>query len=458
MRGSNPYPIGDSSCNKASKKKIENEQQLHIGMEITADKRIYNTKLFTPMNNINRPLGAMEKIFLLLDQISQVHFVIAAEIIGTKTIIEWRKALDALQARHPFLSVCIKNNGFDYPFFQHEDKTKIPLRVVEENGNYRWEKELEKELSMPFDSTQTPLVRAVLVQQGQKSIFIFSSHHAIGDGMSDLIIINDLLKSLSGQQLLPLAAPDSSDNLLGITNDYYERVDGVSSISDTLDQPVFIRRDEAMPFVERSQLSSEFTLRLSNRCKAEGTTIHGALCTAFVMAGKEIEKDWKNKPIRLVSPASSRKALNTNDSMAQYIVSKTIIYPEQTELAFWDMARFSKRELEGISSLESIKTSIEIASQLVFNAKDVMEISNLLQKGVAREIMLTNLGRLPYQTDFGTLKLEGIWGPLALSGYKGDQTIGVTTTNGSMRLVHVSRIPLKPLLRVAENILIAACK
>ncbi len=410
------------------------------------------------MKNINRPLGAMEKTFLLLDQISQVHFVIAAEIIGTKTISEWREALNALQRRHPLLSVYIKSNGFIHPSFQHKNGTEIPLRVVEENVNYRWEKELEKELSMPFDSTQAPLVRAVLVQQCQKSIFIFASHHSIGDGMSGLIVINDLLKSLSGQQLLPLEAPDSSDNLLGITNPYYERVDGGSSLSDTLkEQLVFVRREEAMPSVERSQLSSEFTLRLSNRCKAEGTTVHGALCAAFVMAGREIERDWKNIPIRLVSPASIRKTLGTNDNVAQYIVAKTIIYPEQTESAFWDLARFSKREIEGISSLESIETNIEIASQWVFNSKDVMEISNLLQKGFATEMMVTNLGRLSYQTDFGTLKLEGIWGPLALSGSKGDQTIGVTTTNGSMRLMHVSRIPLKSLLNVAENILIAAC-
>ncbi|MBD2524675.1 condensation domain-containing protein [Nostoc sp. FACHB-133] len=297
------------------------------------------------MKNINRSLGAMEKIFWLLDQASQVHFVIAAEIIGTKTISEWKEALNTLQHQHPFLSVYIKNNGFVYPCFQHENGTEIPLRVVEENVNYRWEEELEKELSMPFDSTQAPLVRAVLVQQGQKSIFIFASHHSIGDGMSGLIIINDLLKSLGGQQLLSLEAPDSSDNLLGITNHYYEKVDSGSFLLDSLkDQPVFIRREEVMPFIERLQLSSEFTLRLSNRCKAEDTTVHGALCAAFVMAGREIEKDWKNIPIRLVSPASIRKALGTNDNIAQYIVAKTIIYPEQTESAFWDMARFSKRE------------------------------------------------------------------------------------------------------------------
>jgi hypothetical protein len=56
-----------------------------------------NPQELTEMDSINRPLGAMEKIFLLLDQISQVHFVIAAEIIGTKTISEWREALNALQ-------------------------------------------------------------------------------------------------------------------------------------------------------------------------------------------------------------------------------------------------------------------------------------------------------------------------------------------------------------------------
>jgi hypothetical protein len=120
---------------------------------------------FSLMNTINRPLGAMEKLFWLLDQTSQVHFVIAAEIIGTRAIGSWREALDAVQLRHPFLCVSIDNNGFVHPSFHHENGTKIPLRVVEKDASNRWETELENELAMPFDSTQAPLVRAVLVQQ-----------------------------------------------------------------------------------------------------------------------------------------------------------------------------------------------------------------------------------------------------------------------------------------------------
>jgi hypothetical protein len=245
------------------------------------------------MNNsnqalVNRNLGAMEKIFWLLDQTSQVHFVIAAEIIGTKTIAQWREALSAVQERHLLLSVSIKNNGFVHPTFHHDNGAKIPLRIVEEKADYHWEQELEKELATPFDWTKAPLVRTVLVQE---SIFIFTSHHAIGDGMSGLIFIHDLLTALDGKQLLPLQTPFSSDTLLGITNQYDEIGGFGTALTDTIpDEPVFIRREELVPVVDRLQLSPEFTLHLYNHCKAQGTTVHGALCAAFVLAGRKINQ------------------------------------------------------------------------------------------------------------------------------------------------------------------------
>src|SRR5215470_5607446 len=55
-----------------------------------------------------RPLGSTEHLFWLLDQGSPMHFSLAAQIEGHATVGEWRAALDHVQRRHPFFSVCIE--------------------------------------------------------------------------------------------------------------------------------------------------------------------------------------------------------------------------------------------------------------------------------------------------------------------------------------------------------------
>jgi hypothetical protein len=397
----------------------------------------------------------MEKLFWLLDETSQVHFVIAAEVTGAKPVSAWQAALRAVQARHPLLNVFIHPSGFVHPSFRVAKSSEIPLRVVEAGPDYRWEGELETELATPFNASQTPLVRTVLVQQGQKSVFILASHHSIGDGYSGLLFLRDVLTALSGQSLLPVETPDSSDTLLGFTSAGGEKA--AASPGPAPEQPLFTRRAEDRPVVQRRQFSPEFTQRLVNRSKAEGTTVHGALCAAFVLAGRLIDSSWQHKPVRLVSPASIRQALGKDEALAQYITSRTIVYSPQPALSFWELARFGKGELVGVISPENIASAVKKTRQFVFGNQDAKEIADQLQQGVAREIMVSNLGRFPHQTAFGELQLDGVWGPLALSGYPGDQTIGVTTTNGSLRLVHASRIPLPALLETAEAILVRAC-
>jgi hypothetical protein len=69
-----------------------------------------------------------------------------------------------------------------------------------------------------------------------------------------------------------------------------------------------------------------------------------------------------------------------------------------------------------------------------------------------------NLGQIPYEFEFGKLKLEAIWGPTALQGLEGEQNVGVATTNGALRLLHASYTLIPHLLENAELILRAACE
>jgi hypothetical protein len=151
----------------------------------------------------------------LLDQSSRVHFALAAEIAGYTTVEEWRSALDALQQRHPLLSACIDSSHSSIPYFRRVEGAPIPLRVVEDVPA-RWESEVEAELQKQFDPEQAPLMRAVLLYQKSKAVFILVAHHSIADGFSSAFAIRDVLRAVSGEPLDPLPLMPSREDIFGL--------------------------------------------------------------------------------------------------------------------------------------------------------------------------------------------------------------------------------------------------
>ena len=88
--------------------------------------------------------------------------------------------------------------------------------------------------------------------------------------------------------------------------------------------------------------------------------------------------------------------------------------------------------------------TVEQAFQLKRNAFDA-------------QIMFSNLGHLPFDSNFGPLKLETLWAPCALRGIEGEQTLGAVTINGSLHLTHTSPAPTAGLLGAIEEELRKAC-
>ena len=89
---------------------------------------------------------------------------------------------------------------------------------------------------------------------------------------------------------------------------------------------------------------------------------------------------------------------------------------------------------------------------------DVETAAQISAGAFARDLMVSNLGQMPYESEFGKLKLEAVWGPTALQGLDGEQNIGIATTNGAIRLLHASYSLIPHLLENAELILRAACE
>src|SRR5215813_9562151 len=112
--------------------------------------------------DFSTPLGGLERFLWLTDQNRPTHFAMAAHVEGQTTIPGWRSALDAVQERHPLLSVAIETNESNAPHFRNVTDARIPLRIARA-GTSSWSSEMARELATPFRAEQAPLVRSVLI-------------------------------------------------------------------------------------------------------------------------------------------------------------------------------------------------------------------------------------------------------------------------------------------------------
>src|SRR6202453_3494408 len=168
----------------------------------------------TKSNEEVRALGAMERLFWLMDQNHPAHLTVTAEVKGFTTVQNWRDALDAVQRRHPVLSASIKKNEEGQPALYQVDAAPIPLRVVDGSVQGRWELEVDREMAVPFTPEQAPLIRSVLIQKPQSAVLIIIAHHSIADGMALVFLIRDLLQVLSGGQIEALSFSSTGEELL----------------------------------------------------------------------------------------------------------------------------------------------------------------------------------------------------------------------------------------------------
>ena len=396
--------------------------------------------------DVLRPLGAFEELFCLFDQYFPTNGALAAQITGHTTVQQWRDALDAVQQRHPLLSACIDTTFNRVPHFRRVTGQRIPLRVVT-SPNARWQQEIAEEVNDPFTPDQAPLFRAVLLHQDTHCIFILSSHHAVCDGSSRIFLLRDILLALTGHALEALPLTPSREILFGAQQ----------RTSTEPGLPSFAAQRPLLPSVEGIKLAPEQTTALQRRAREEDVTIHAAISAALTIAGRAIDDGWRNNPLRIMSPAEIRDILGLKDQCVVSLGSGEISIAPDCSMAFWELARFAKDGLSAVKSREDISRKIDLHSTAVSSNLTVEQAFQLKRNMFNAQVMFTNLGRLPFDSNFGPLKLETLWAPVALRGIEGEQTLGAVTVNGSLHLTHTSPAPIPGLLAGMEEVLRKVC-
>jgi hypothetical protein len=393
-----------------------------------------------------RPLGAFEELFCLFDQSFPTNGALAAQISGHTTVQQWRDALDAVQRRHPLLSARIDTTFNRVPHFRRVTGHRIPLRVVTSPGA-QWQREIAEEINTPFNPDQAPLFRAVLLHHETDCIFILSSHHAVCDGSSRIFLLRDMLLALSGNILKRLRLAPSREVLFGAQQ----------RISSEPGLPSFAAPRPLMPHVEGTKLTPEQTTALQRRAREEGVPIHAAISAAISLAGRAIDESWRNNPLRIMSPAEIRDMLGLKDQCMVSFGGGEISLAPGGSMTFWDLARFARDGLSAVKSPENIAGMIDLQSKAVSSNLTVQRAFQLKRSAFSAQAMFTNLGRVPFDSTFGSLTLENLWAPCALRGIEGEQTLGAVTVNGSLHLTHTSPEPIPGLLAGMTEELHKAC-
>jgi hypothetical protein len=158
-----------------------------------------------------------------------------------------------------------------------------------------------------------------------------------------------------------------------------------------------------------------------------------------------------------MSPAEIRDILGLNDQCMVSFGGGEISIATGDSMTFWDLARFADDGLSAVKSRENISRMIDLQSTAVASNLTVEQARELKRSAFNAEVMLSNLGRLPFDSTFGPLKLETLWAPSALRGIEGEQTLGAVTVNGSLHLTHTSPAPISGLLAGMEEVLRKTC-
>jgi NRPS condensation-like uncharacterized protein len=401
-----------------------------------------------------RPLGSLEHLFWLLDQHHFVHFAVTALISSETSPRDWRRALDRLQKRHPILSVCIDGEPDSVPSFRQADVTPIPLRIVEDEPELRWEVEVGKELARPFNPSRAPLIRAVLIQGARDAAFMLVAHHSIADGLSLAYAIRDTLDALAGRFLPPLPWLPSQDDMMNVSDSL---VDGQEQDQAGAAMPAVYRpHDNARPTVKGLRLSPGLTSSIRARARQEGGTVHGALCAALVLASREVFAPWREIPLRIFSPINARPLLDAGESCGVFLGATTSVFDRQAT-DFWDIARDARIGVAANKTSENIAAQLSAFRRVVGNGADVATVAEFVAEVFASEVLLTNLGDLSFDRQFGPVTLKAMFGPAVLTGFEDHQTIGVATLNGALCLLHTSHTPPEGLLEKTQSVLAQAC-
>ena len=382
----------------------------------------------------------MERMFYRYGERNPAHFSMVAEFGIVLAEEQLRAALLAIQQRHPLLSVHVEDRPASrLGFYRAESVAPIEL-AVHERDDLEWQFLAAEELARPFDRSRAPLMRAVLLNGPFNSAVLLTFEHTIADGISSVVILNDLVASLNGQHLTALGVPHSQEEMIALKLPWsrHQRIDEPPAPDARMLGPRSIRPfDGTTSHIHTVALHGPDTSRLVNRCRTEQTTVHAAIVTAASRVRATLRGEGF---VRVAHPINIRALISVGDGCADYIVNTVTGMAPWDGAQFWDQARAVTAELSTARSAPVIATVPVMMQQALPVDADTHAAEQFVTAGGPWDSMISNLGVQDLAVS-GAIRPTAVWGPVLNTQIDGDYVTSVVTYQGRLRIVACGYTP-----------------
>ncbi|SEF09644.1 MULTISPECIES: phthiocerol/phthiodiolone dimycocerosyl transferase family protein [Pseudomonas] len=313
------------------------------------------------MTQVNRRLSAVERWYWLCDQLSVLNVISRVRVRGDVQLDDLRRGLDELQVRHPLLRARIEHDqGLDPRWLPCV--RPIPLRTVRGTYDEQWVDVINtSELVERVDPDTGPLIRAVVIS-GEDNVhdLLVVVPHIIADGTTALSLAEQWL-TLAADPHAPrwtarVLAPAEELRPARYTGEAAEQSLAEQTSSDQalmalcrpgrVEPSVAVALDARRTRLLHRELDGQQLEVLTRVSREQGTTVHGALTAALVLAAA---RDADRQPgfFTVGSPIDFRGELQPvvrSDEVGSYVA--TVPSVVDAALPFWDIARALTTDLK----------------------------------------------------------------------------------------------------------------
>ncbi|MGE8526104.1 condensation domain-containing protein [Chryseobacterium rhizosphaerae] len=403
---------------------------------------------------IRRKLMMVERI-MYVDPETPVNCIFAAKIKGELLEQNFKTALEKIQQKHALLRVVIDSKSEKYPFFIEEKEiAPIPLRIVERKTDQDWLTESQKEWKILFEEEKTPLARVVWVRGQDVSEVFWAIPHCISDGTTGVTLMKELLQLLDNPalELEPYEAFTSVDEFLP-SNFNVKSKKFKAKLYLTFARFFFMlqqkskKRNLGKDYVLHQKLDPTTTAQITERCKANGVSVHALLCSAFMQAFQEVKgKEAKGK---VISPVDVRHFIPEIKEDHLFAFAPTVdLAIKKGSSDLLNNAKQIKEDLvQKIGKME--------ARELLWMGEQMHPIvdrmiSMLKSSNGGHDVTLSNMGRINIPNDYKNFNIDTIFSPTVAFPWLNSNTLVASTYNHQMDFIFLSNEDFLPKAEAAK--------
>ena len=387
--------------------------------------------------------------------------VMVARIQGDVSHEALKQAVHHMQQRHAMLGVRVVADENGDPWFTSDDVEEIPIAQAPRSSETHWRRVCMDEFRIPFEIDRRPLIRFILLHSPDESDVVMLCQHSICDGLSLAYLTHDILEYLGdpGQEVETLPPPPVLEEsipsrfrqnrligLLGkaIFSRYNRRWARAGVTFDNEDaqnlHSAFWNHHKLR--VRTCAIEGTALSMLVAACRDKGVTVNAILITAFHAALFENRLAANAEFFEKVNVAMSlRRDLSPSaeGSFGLFASGADCELRYDPEESLWEnAARFQpliqretdlKKSYRKIALLSHMQPGLFEALPFASYSKHVppeatrygklsrfnevaadlapKSFQNLAQLSMG--LLMTNLGRIPLPTEYGSLRLKELF-------------------------------------------------